>query len=323
MAESRSPDEAAAGWHIYLREEPDDPELRRQFEAWLQESPLHRQAWAEINETLGVLDLAPPERKRRSGARRRFWGSPANDRTGRRTLKVAAFAGFAMAACIAAFVFVPDLSLRLRADHYTRAGVTQDIHLADGSEIILAPRSAVSMHMTAHERRIDLLRGEAYFVVHHDASRPFTVIAGPVTTTDIGTMFDARTDGDETSVAVREGAVHVSAKGSIGLERDLHAGDRVDVRGTQVISDTQVPETIGLWRDGMLVAQDNTIADMVAALQPWTSTRIIVAHDTLAARKVSGSYDLHHPETSLQLIVHPYGGKVMSVTPWFALVTGR
>ncbi|WP_173570766.1 FecR domain-containing protein [Acetobacter conturbans] len=322
MTESRNPDEVAAGWYVYLREEPDDPELRQQFEAWLHESPLHRQAWAEINETLGVLASAPPERRERNSARR-WWGRPANDRRGSRRMRTVAFAGAAMAACVAAFVLVPDLTLRLRADHYTQAGTTQAIRLADGSEVILAPRSALTVHMTAHARRIDLLRGEAWFVVHHDTSRPFSVVAGPVTTTDIGTMFDARTDGEETSVAVREGAVHVFAQGGISLDRDLHAGERVDVKGGQVTVDTQSPETMGLWRDGMLVAQGNTIAEMAAALQPWTQTRIIIAHDTLAARKVSGSYDLRHPETSLQLIVHPYGGKVVSVTPWFALVTGR
>ncbi|MFT8897778.1 MAG: FecR domain-containing protein [Acetobacter sp.] len=323
MTEPRSPDEVAAGWYIFLREEPDDRDLRRQFQVWLRESPLHQQAWTEINETLGVLDSVPPERKKSPGMGRRNGSVPANDRVGLRRVRMASFAGVVMAACVAAFVLVPELTLRLRADHYTQAGVTEDIHLADGSEVILAPRSALAIHINADERRITLLRGEAYFVVHHDADRPFTVTAGSVTTTDIGTAFDTRTEGDETSVAVREGAVHASGQGGISLERDLRSGDRIDVKGTRVDVGSQSPETIGLWRDGMLVSQGNTIAEMVAALQPWTRTRIVIAHDTLATRKVSGSYDLRHPETSLQLIVHPYGGKVMSITPWFAVVTGR
>ncbi|MFT8720589.1 FecR family protein [Acetobacter sp.] len=323
MTEPRSPDEVAAGWYIFLREEPDDRDLRRQFEVWLRESPLHQQAWTEINETLGVLASVPPERKKSPGMGRRNGSMPANDRVGPRRVRMASFAGVAIAACVAAFVLVPDLTLRLRADHYTQAGVTEDIHLADGSEVILAPRSALAIHINADERRITLLRGEAYFVVHHDPSRPFTVTTGSVTTTDIGTAFDTRTEGGETSVAVREGAVHVSGTGGLPFERDLHAGDRIDVKGSQVEAGSQSPETVGLWRDGMLVAQGNTIAEMVTALQPWTRTHIIIAHDTLAARRVSGSYDLRHPETSLQLIVHPYGGKVMSVTSWLAVVAGR
>lgn len=323
VTEPRSPDEVAAGWYVFLREEPDDRELRRQFEIWLQKSPVHQQAWNEINETLGVLSSAPFERKKNSVTGKGSGSAPANDRVGVRRVRMASLAGAVMAACVAAFVLVPDLSLRLRADHYTQAGTTEDIHLADGSEVILAPRSALAIHINARERRISLLRGEAYFVVHHDADRPFTVTAGSVTTTDIGTAFDTRTAGDETSVAVREGAVHVSGLGGISLERELRSGDRIDVKGTRVDVGSQSPETIGLWRDGMLVSQGNTIAEMVAVLQPWTRTRIIIAHDTLATRRVSGSYDLRHPEASLQLIVHPYGGKVMSLTSWFAVVTGR
>ncbi|MDN6714717.1 MAG: FecR/PupR family sigma factor regulator, partial [Acetobacter sp.] len=34
----------AAGWYLYLREDPDDEELQSRFEEWLARDPAHVQA---------------------------------------------------------------------------------------------------------------------------------------------------------------------------------------------------------------------------------------------------------------------------------------
>lgn len=310
MGEYRSAEEAAAGWYIALREDSDDPELKRAFEAWLAQDPEHRQAWEDMNVTARLMAAVPVVQRGevQRGRRHRRW--------------YVAMGGLA-AACLAIMFLVPDVMLRLRADYYAPPGMTRDIRLADGSKVVLAPRTALAVHVTGRERRIELLRGEAYFVVQHDVARPFSVTAGRVTTTDIGTEFDARTDGADTTVAVKEGEVHVSARSGVPFEQDLRAGNWAHVGTTQAVTGSQSPDMVALWRNGTLIARDSTIGEMVAALQPWTRARIVVAHGSLTEKRVTGSYDLHHPKESLALIVRPYGGEVASFSPWLAIVTGH
>lgn len=310
MDNTHNADKAASGWYIALREDSDDPELRSAFEAWLAQDPQHRQSWQDINATARIMKSVPAMQRRKRQRGVRYGGY------------VAAM-GMAAAACLATVLLVPDLMLRLRADYYAPPGMTRDIRLADGSRIVLAPRTALAVHVTPRARQIELLRGEAYFIVRHDETRPFLVNAGPVTTTDIGTEFDARTDGSKTEVVVKEGEVHVSARSGLPFEKDLRAGNWAEISRARAATGNQSPDTIALWRTGTLVAQDNTIAEMVAALQPWMHARIMVMHGSLMEKRVTGSYDLHHPEEALALIVRPYGGEIASFSPWLAVVTGH
>jgi len=310
MGEYRSAEEAAAGWYIALREDSDDPELKSAFEAWLAQDPQHRQVWEDMNVTVRLMAAAPATQR-------------GEVRRGRRYHRWYVAMGGLAAACLAIMFMVPDVMLRLRADYYAPPGMTRDIRLADGSRVVLAPRTALAVHVTSRERRIELLRGEAYFVVKHDVARPFSVTAGPITTTDIGTEFDARTDGADATVAVKEGEVHVSARSGVPFERNLRAGNWAHVGTTQALTGSQSPDMVALWRNGTLIARDSTIGEMVTALQPWTRARIVVAHGSLTEKRVTGSYDLHHPKESLALIVSPYGGEVASFSPWLAIVTGH
>ncbi|MFT8923130.1 FecR family protein [Acetobacter sp.] len=147
--------------------------------------------------------------------------------------------------------------------------------------------------------------------------------AGTVTATDVGTVFDVRIDGDGTTIAVREGEVHVASTQSGIIERNLHAGEWEQVSGATAIAGTAPAATIGVWRDGTLIARDQTVAALIDALRPWTATRIVLADSELAKKRVTGTYDLRQPEASLRLIVEAYGGQVSSLSSWIDIVRAR
>ena len=94
-----------------------------------------------------------------------------------------------------------------------RASVT----LPDSSTVVLNAGSTlryVSIY-GATDREVQL-RGEAYFVVRHDAAHPFRVRANNAVIQDVGTRFVVRAydDAHGTIVVVAEGAVGVARAGS-------------------------------------------------------------------------------------------------------------
>jgi transmembrane sensor len=74
----------------------------------------------------------------------------------------------------------------------TAVGEQRRITLADGSQVDLAPDSRVSTRFTLARRDVRLVRGQAFFVVAHNAVRPFIVHANNLTVTAVGTEFDVR-----------------------------------------------------------------------------------------------------------------------------------
>lgn len=51
----------ATQWLILLQEEPDDPEVRAGFEAWLDAAPVNREAWAQTQTAMGLVNYLSPD----------------------------------------------------------------------------------------------------------------------------------------------------------------------------------------------------------------------------------------------------------------------
>jgi len=90
----------------------------------------------------------------------------------------------------------------------------QFVKLSDGSTVVLNAGSHLEYPASfdGRERREVLLRGEGYFDIKHDASRPFIVRTGNLTTTVLGTAFNIKAYDDEKNitVTVTRGKVQVS-----------------------------------------------------------------------------------------------------------------
>lgn len=316
----------ATDWLILLQEEPDDPDLRRRFEAWRRASPAHAAAWEATRHAAGVIDGAPPAHAHR-------WGpfvadmcavgtsavpKPSRAVGRRRVLQAAALA---LAACLA-LLFVPDLVLRLRADFMTGTAETRTIRLDDDSTVVLAPDSAVTVVYGAGERRVRLLAGEAFFEVTPDPARPFHVDLQDVRATVLGTSFDVRRDGDGAVVAVAHGRVRVDdPTASPPVSETLEAGQAVRVAWSGgVVRRPAVP--VGAWRDGRLIAQDEPMGGVVDQLRRYYAGTIVLTGGTLSDLPVTGVYNLDDPVDALRAIARAHRATVHEVTPWILIVTG-
>jgi transmembrane sensor len=168
----------------------------------------------------------------------------------------------------------------------TAIGEQRSITLADGSHLDLAPGSRVVTHFTLTKRNVRLERGQAFFQVAHNVTRPFIVHANNLTVTAVGTEFDVRISPDATAVTVMEGRVKVSPdaekmdKGRTSAEiirADI--GQRVTFSKSahQFSVGTVDPKVASSWRGGTLQFVGESLQEVVGVINRYSTTHIVVA----------------------------------------------
>jgi ferric-dicitrate binding protein FerR (iron transport regulator) len=109
---------------------------------------------------------------------------------------------------------------RWELTHYTnQTKIPQRLSLADGSTLTLQPGSSVSYYepFGKSSRNISM-SGDVLYAVAKDPAHPFTVLAGGITTTALGTQFRVQTTArHRVVVRLLEGRVVVRATPSSGL----------------------------------------------------------------------------------------------------------
>jgi transmembrane sensor len=166
----------------------------------------------------------------------------------------------------------------------TAPGARDSITISDRASVVLAPSS--KLVASNSEAR---LTGRAYFIVRHDASSPFTVLAGAVTIRDVGTRFVVDNVGDSAvRVVVADGSVDVA----LGTARErLAAGDVAGVRDGRVTVERGAATGDDLaWTKGEVVFRDAPLTAVAADLHRWYGVDIQVRDSSLAQRHFTGTF---------------------------------
>ena len=205
----------------------------------------------------------------------------------RRRLRVPLSVGLggALAAGLAIVVALPSL-IGGGAQPYrvqTTPGTMRSIALADGTSITLNGDSAVSLDH-ADPRTATVERGEAFFMVTHDAAHPFAVRAGNALFQDVGTSFDVVRDAEGTRVAVREGAVMYDPKGSAVR---LDGGRQIVISKDDATVSAIDARSVGTWRRGRLSYRDATLGTVASDLTRAVGQSVAV-DPRLRQRRFSG-----------------------------------
>ncbi|HEV7256967.1 MAG TPA: FecR family protein [Bosea sp. (in: a-proteobacteria)] len=308
-----TPDETALQWFVRLRDGELDNAEREAFDDWLAASPDHAHAWAELETIWRDLDgVRPSEEPAVSGLPSRAIAKPRAWRP--RLLGLAA--SLLVALGLAGFLMRPDWI----ADHRTVAGERRTIALADGSQVELAPASAIDVDLTATRRSIRLLSGQAFFTVARDPGRPFSVTARDGTVTALGTAFDVKLGlGSAVSVAVDESRVEVRVPGAAGVV--VASGQGVGYDGRTISPPAALdPGEIGDWRRGRLVFHDVRLAEVVADLERYGGGRIQILSGDAAQRRVTAVLDARDPAAGLDMLAGGLGLRVVRPFSWLTLL---
>jgi transmembrane sensor len=302
-------------WLVRLHSGEATAALRRSFEAWRALSDEHEAAareaealWAESSE----LHLDPESGIVKPGRR---------DDPTRRAVVVGAI-GLAAGGGLWAGGFFEK-----PADHATGLGETRVVALADGSRVTLNARSAIDVAFTPQARRVRLLRGEAYFEVAPDRSRPFEVEARDATVTALGTAFDVDSNlaSEGVAVAVAQRSVlvasrAVSSRGPVDLgEGQMLVVDRRGEIGAVRAVDTSA---VTAWRSGLYVAEDKPLGDVVAALRAYHAGWIVVGGREIAALRVDAVLDLREPDAALDALAAGLPVAIRRFSPYLTVISG-
>jgi transmembrane sensor len=163
--------------------------------------------------------------------------------------------------------------------------------LPDGSSLLLSAKAVAEVDFSGVMRDVVLRpNGEAFIKVHHDTSRPFTVRAGDLTVTAVGTAFDVRREADRVTVTVEEGTI--LAVGTRGpTQWRVGAGYQVtyseDLRSAVVSRvDTQ---NVLRWRDGELAYDNAPLAAVIADINRYSTVNVTVRDPTLLRLHFTGT----------------------------------
>lgn len=193
----------------------------------------------------------------------------------------------------------------------TAVGEQVSARLEDGSRVQLNTDTRLRVRFTGGVRRVELLRGQAFFEVAHDTARPFIVAAGSTEVRAVGTRFDVRREPGEVRVTLAEGKVAVHDRAGGGRDWTLTPGQSLDlgVRAKLTGPTTvDVPATTA-WTTGRLAFHDVTLADAVTEINRYTRDKIVLGAGVPADRKVSGVFPTGDTGDFLAAVTTLYGLK--------------
>lgn len=272
--------DAAATWLVRLARPTAGEADWLAFDAWLEESDLHRDAydvavglWSEFEAAApNLAAMLETPRAPRAWSR---WGIAAG----------------AVAAALAVAI-IPWSELTARTVVYqTGKGERRVITLEDGTRIDLNAGSRLTVRLGAKDRRVTMYDAEAVFDVSKDPRRPFLIHVGDRTVRVVGTQFNVRRRDGVESVTVRRGVVEVSpAAGKAGRSYRLTIGQRLDHREGATGSTIRAaePDEAMSWRSGRLIYREEPLANVAADLSQYTSTPVRIADARTAKLSFSG-----------------------------------
>jgi transmembrane sensor len=267
------------------------------LDAWLEESWSNRVAFHR-------LEAAWRRTDRLAALHRPF--PPSQTRS--RKEKIVLFVMRSAAACVVAGLvglgFLYKSAPQGKA-YSTSVGGRETIVLADGTQIELNTDTSIRVLEEPGKRQVWLNKGEAFFAVTHNSSRPFVVWTGGRQVTDLGTKFDIRQDKSRLEVSVMEGQVSVGGTTSAPSQPLVLSKGDVLIATAESMTVIKKPghkisRDLG-WRHGMLVFDDVPLSQAIAELNRYSARRVVAADDATGRVRVSATFPTTGVEDFVQL----------------------
>ncbi|MBN7800087.1 FecR domain-containing protein [Algoriphagus aestuariicola] len=173
--------------------------------------------------------------------------------------------------------------------------------LSDKTKVIINSESEISFSSDyGIKDRVITVKGEAFFDVASDPSRPFKVITEEVTTTALGTEFNVYSRNRDHRIALVEGKVAVGktdnqielTPGLMAVWNSKEGSDDFAVRSFDI-------ERVTAWKEGNLVFDRKPFGDILEDLAAWYSVDIQIDKGVDVNKKVIGTFQNKNLEDML------------------------
>ncbi|MDI1319528.1 MAG: FecR domain-containing protein [bacterium] len=303
------------------------------FQDWLSGDPRHADAFDRFTEAWSVFD-----RVQERGAASVILDQLAVRTRQRKARRVQAgvAAGLALAAGLFYFqwrVAAPGRGLPTQPSAVAQVAPAPAYDpirkLPDGSIVELNAGAEIEVRYSATERRVKLVKGEAFFRVEKNKDRPFYVESNGVVVRAVGTAFAVQMQPTAVEVVVKEGAVDVgriSATGTTdGNPVRVEAGKKVrfalirlrpaiarTVNGPvpaeaealsqpQEMNDDQMNARLA-WRLPRLEFEGMALAEAVALMNRHNRLQLRIEGKGFGEFRVTGNYRSDNPEGFVRML---------------------
>ncbi|MGI4840518.1 MAG: FecR domain-containing protein [Janthinobacterium lividum] len=281
----------AIEWYALQGSGSFNQEAQQRFQGWLESDPSHREAWHALNQQLN-RNLAPLARQQ--GARQALSHSGRQ----RRALLRGAL-GLGTLAVGSHLLTRPGWPLHERwgADLRTATAERRHFVLADGSDLLLNAQSAVDLHYSARQRRVQLLRGDVLAQVQAEASRAFVVQCPWAEVWLDGGRCLLSLQPHSAQVWALEGELELRAQGTRQrLKAGQGRGFDTSGNGWQPLSDAYIDQRA--WVSGLLEVHDQPLSAVIDALRPYHPGLLQVS-SRAAGLRISGVFTLDDSQQAL------------------------
>ncbi|MDW5441939.1 FecR family protein [Polaromonas sp. SM01] len=286
-------------WAVRLQSGAAGEAERQACAVWRCASPLHEQAWRQVQAVEQAFCAVPADGARTArqtlDAAAQATGQPASRRRALTLLGVGALG--AVSAVLAARM----ASWRHETSYASPSGERRQLVLADGTRLQLNTHTAVDVVFTPLQRLLVLREGEIFIATGADTDalagkRPFWVQTAQARMQAMGTAFAVRQDlSAATQLHVRHGSVAIHLKGKAPVLAQAGETYRMDGQGAAPITRVLQPESDPTaWLDGVLVAKQMRLDAFAAALSRHHG-EAVYCEPNAAALRVSGVFQLDGP----------------------------
>ena len=321
--------DAAIAWQLRIGSGEADAADTIALRRWLERHPDHARAWRQLGEIDAQLAPARSAAVRASLVRRpapRRWKPAAS------VLAIAAMVGL----CAAALDRFQPLGT-LTADLRTATGERRTVVLPDRTVLHLDTRSAVDLAFDAERRAIVLRRGTIAIETRHaDATeqRPFVVPTPEGSLRALGTRFGVRridrddVDGatqltvTQSAVAARPATCPADPATACAAERIVRQGETLQLRPDAVGVPMPARADVDAWTDGMLVVDNQTLAEVAAEIARYRPGRLDV-DPRVAGLRVTGTLPLADTDKALLALTAALPVELASTTRWWTRIEPR
>ncbi|MDI1294018.1 MAG: FecR family protein [Methylobacter sp.] len=306
-------DEQAVAWFTRLQSDNVTGEEKASFLRWLNQADAHRDTFNEISKLWGDADLlqalTDTAQKHRIVPHKKITLSHFK-------------LPLAMAACLAlTLLFSNELAVLMQSDYSTGVGERKTVYFDDGSTAMLNTDSAIAVSMDGPQRQVELLKGEIYFEVKPDPSRPFIVQADHSTTRVLGTRFFMHEKRGSDEVRVVSGRVEVTDRRTLKQPVILHDREAVSADASGLGETLLLNSTLSTsWVNGFLVFENAPLESVINQIRRYRTGVVVYKDNTLRGLKINGRINLRESDDMLKVLGKNLSVKMTYLTDWLVIV---
>lgn len=181
--------------------------------------------------------------------------------------------------------------------------------LPDGTIVTLNQNSSLSYKKFAGNTRPVTLKGEAFFKVAPDKTKPFIIQINDVLVKVVGTSFNVKNKNGQTTVNVETGIVKVSRNKD---EVELRQGEKVVIanKQTALLKSVSKGRLYNYYRNKELVCDQTPLQELVDALNEIYNANIIIKTASLQEKPLTTIFKDQSLDQILEVIQETFTLKI-------------